>query len=325
MLRYRHGMDSTATFPEIARAVSALPVRRVRPRRRGRRARRERAPALRSSPEAGPPPAARRHRARRGRAVRRRYFAFDLLGFEDFDLRGLPLETRKALLQRFVPAHGPRALRRPRRGEGRRSCSRRPAGSASRASSARRRTRPYRGARSADWLKVKLDRTGDFVVVGYTKPEGGAVGVRRAAPRYWQDADGGGARSTAGASAPASPTSSSTRSTRVSRRASARHRAFGGAVPTGEGHVWVEPELVVRGALQGVDRRRAPAPPGLPPPARRQADRGMRPRGRSGQRRRAGDAAASPARPLRAGGEGRSVLEPRRRSSGRTRATPRAT
>jgi len=30
----------------------------------------------------------------------------------------------------------------------------------------------YRGGRSGDWLKIKAERTGDFVIVGFTKPKG---------------------------------------------------------------------------------------------------------------------------------------------------------
>ena len=34
------------------------------------------------------------------------YYGFDLLGFEDFDLRGLPLTSRKAILRRVLPPAG---------------------------------------------------------------------------------------------------------------------------------------------------------------------------------------------------------------------------
>jgi len=42
----------------------------------------------------------------------------------------------------------------------------------------------YRGGRSGDWLKIKAERTGDFVIVGFTKPKGsrahlGAASARR--------------------------------------------------------------------------------------------------------------------------------------------------
>ena len=82
-----------------------------------------------------------------------------------------------------------------------------------------------------------------------------------------------------------------------------------------------------RGALQGVDRRRPPAPAGVPALPRRQADRGVRPRGRSGSR-----GARSPLRrsrtrprPRRSSPKRRSFRSPTStRSSGPRRATPRA-
>ena len=260
MLRYRHGMDSTATFPEIARAVSALPSDafvldgevvvldgNARPRfgllqKRGllqRRADIERAAV----------------------ELPATYFAFDLLGFEDFDLRDLPLTTRKALLQRFVPRAGPVrfADHVEERGDELLAAA---GGLGLEGVVGKKADSTYRGARSADWLKVKLDRTGDFVVVGYTKPEGGRSGFGALHLAYWQDgaAGTGGAGGSASSAGTGGAGSSLIYGGRVGTgfsdrlldeihaRLEARVRktpAFGGAVPTGRGHVWVEPELVV--------------------------------------------------------------------------------
>src|SRR5207247_8022742 len=35
---------------------------------------------------------------------------------------------------------------------------------------------PYRAGRSANWLKIRADRTDDFVVVGYSRPKGSRGG-----------------------------------------------------------------------------------------------------------------------------------------------------
>jgi bifunctional non-homologous end joining protein LigD len=240
-LRYRHGMDSTATFPEIARAVASLPSDafvldgevvvldgNARPRfgllqKRGLLQRR--ADIERSAVEL---PAT--------------YFAFDLLGFEDFDLRGLPLSTRKALLQRFVARTGPVrfADHVEEKGEdllaaagelglegvvGKKSDS------------------TYRGARSADWVKVRLDRTGDFAVVGFTKPDGGRSGFGALHVAYWDSGPGGlvyAGRVGTGFS------DKQLREIHAQLEKSVRDKpAFGGAVPAGRDHAWVEPKLVV--------------------------------------------------------------------------------
>ena len=164
ILRYRSGLDATRTFPELARAVAALPYGELvldgevavldddgrpsfgRLQRRGRLTRR---------PEVER--AAIEHSAT--------FHVFDLLAFEGFDLRPLPLTARKALLGRILPAAGPLRFVEdvPERGEelyaavarlglegvvGKRAAS------------------PYRGGRFPDWKKVRSDRAGDFAVVG---------------------------------------------------------------------------------------------------------------------------------------------------------------
>jgi bifunctional non-homologous end joining protein LigD len=171
-LSYKRGMDATRIFPEIARAVADLPFRSLildgeavvvdetgRPnfqklQRRGLRTRAvEYVRAAHESPAA--------------------FFAFDLLAFEDFDLRPLPLSERKALLaQVLTGAEGPvRYLDHvPERGEdlyaavqqlglegivGKRDGS------------------PYRGGYSADWLKIRVDQSADFAVVGFNPAPGG--------------------------------------------------------------------------------------------------------------------------------------------------------
>jgi bifunctional non-homologous end joining protein LigD len=171
LLLSRNGNDYTGVFPEIARAVKALPVSEcildgevvvmdaegkpsfARLQKRGR---------LSSAIEI-------RHAAVEYPAT---YFAFDLLAFEDFDLRPLPLERRKALLVQAVPRLGPvRTLDHIER-EGERFL----AGVAAlglEGTIAKRADAPYRGGRSEKWLKIKTDRTGDFVIVGFTAPRGG--------------------------------------------------------------------------------------------------------------------------------------------------------
>src|SRR5262249_53222404 len=95
----------------------------------------------------------------------------DLLGFEDFDLRLLPLTTRKELLQRVLPPLG--ALRYLEHVEEDGVALYHEAerlgleGVVGKKGSA-----PYKAGRSAVWLKVRSRLTGAFVVVGYTEPKG---------------------------------------------------------------------------------------------------------------------------------------------------------
>jgi bifunctional non-homologous end joining protein LigD len=170
LLLSRNGHDYTAVFPEIARAVAALPLEScildgevvvldvdgkpsfARLQQRGR---------LKSSIDI-------RHAAVELPAT---FFVFDLLAFEDFDLRPLPLAQRKALLLDALPKLEPvRALEHIER-EGERFLEQVSALGlegiiAKRADSA------YRAARSDSWLKIKAERTGDFVIVGFTAPKG---------------------------------------------------------------------------------------------------------------------------------------------------------
>ncbi len=48
---------------------------------------------------------------------------------------------------------------------------------------AKRADSRYTGGRTRDWLKVKCHQRQEFVIGGWTDPQGGARLVRRAAPR----------------------------------------------------------------------------------------------------------------------------------------------
>ena len=106
------------------------------------------------------------------------YFAFDLLAFEGFDLRPLPLVERKALLQSLLPRAGPvRFLDHvPEQGEAfYAEVSRlRLEGLI-----AKRADAPYRPGRSPHWLKLRTERVDDFVVVGFTQPRARAPASAR--------------------------------------------------------------------------------------------------------------------------------------------------
>jgi bifunctional non-homologous end joining protein LigD len=170
----RNGNDCASGFPEVARAIAALPFQQL---------------VLDGEVVAldgkGHPSFQRlqgRARLRRPIDIRHAavnipvtYYAFDLLGFEDFDLRPLPLTARKAVLRRVLPPIG--ALRYLEHVE--------EAGEALYQEAerlglegvvAKKADSPYRSGRSPAWLKVRSRRTGDFVVVGFTAPRGSRGG-----------------------------------------------------------------------------------------------------------------------------------------------------
>ncbi len=239
-LRSRAGHDLTTTFPEIARAVRGLPYEGLvldgevvvndlegrpsfsRLQKRGRILNRD--DALRASVEL---PAT--------------YYAFDLLGLEGFDLRGLTLLERKAALREILPSVGPirYADHIAEQGEamyaqvermrlegvvGKRADSR------------------YRGGRSKSWIKVRTVRTEDFVVVGWTDPKGsrGGFGSLHIAQHdgdalRYMGAVGSGFRDAELAELPEI----------LSGLELDACPCTEGAVPRGKGHHWVRPELVV--------------------------------------------------------------------------------
>jgi bifunctional non-homologous end joining protein LigD len=106
---------------------------------------------------------------------------------------------------------------------------------------AKRADSPYEAGRTARWVKVRVDRTGDFVVVGFTDPSGGRASLGALHLGAYQ----GGALVYAGRVG----TGFSDGQLRELRQALEEDRRAGppcsGELPTGGGHHWVEPRLVV--------------------------------------------------------------------------------
>lgn len=170
----RNGNDLAATFPEVSRAVGALPL----------------SPALLDGElvaldESGRPSFQRlQQRAKLTRAldIRRAavenpvtFFAFDLLAAEDFDLRPLPLTKRKELLRKLLPPAGLIRFLDHFQGEGEVLYQQvRKLGLEGIV--AKRADSTYRAGRSSSWIKVRTRRSDDFVVVGFTAPKGARTG-----------------------------------------------------------------------------------------------------------------------------------------------------
>jgi len=96
---------------------------------------------------------------------------FDALGVEGHDLRGLPLRARKECLALFLPRRGVVAYGDHVTERGQAFFD-----AACRAGLegivAKRADSRYRGARTRDWLKIKCQRRQEFVIGGFTRPRG---------------------------------------------------------------------------------------------------------------------------------------------------------
>jgi len=99
-------------------------------------------------------------------------FAFDLLAFDDYDLRPLKLEERKRILSRLIKGEGPIRYCDHFLAKGR-DFYNAVADAGLEGMIAKRRDSPYRGKRSGEWLKIKCPTVRGFVIGGYTDPEGG--------------------------------------------------------------------------------------------------------------------------------------------------------
>ncbi|MGE0521056.1 MAG: non-homologous end-joining DNA ligase [Candidatus Binatia bacterium] len=166
----RGGKDWTARFPSVRFAAARLPVR---------------AALLDGEvavllPDGSTSFQALQNVVDPARAGRLVYFVFDLLHLDGVDIRALPLEQRKAELRRLlsrIPAdsdvlryadhivgNGPAVLAR--------ACE-----SGAEGIVAKRRDLPYQPGRGSGWLKAKCLQRQEFVIGGFTDPEGSRVGI----------------------------------------------------------------------------------------------------------------------------------------------------
>jgi bifunctional non-homologous end joining protein LigD len=109
--------------------------------------------------------------ARLSLAVPVNYYVFDLMGFDRFDTRTLPLEERKRLLGELIHSDGPVRYCDHVIGRGKDFYA---AISEHELEGivAKLRDSAYRGTRTGDWLKIKRPLTQQFVIGGYSNPDG---------------------------------------------------------------------------------------------------------------------------------------------------------
>ncbi len=234
----RKGNDIAAAFPEIARALVALPFEGF-----------ILDAELVVPDEAGRPSFQRlQNRAKVSRALEVRraavespavLYVFDLLAFEGYDLRPLPLEQRKALLEQIVPRVGPLKYLSHFEKDGE-ALYEQVVKMGLEGIVAKRADAPYRAGRSPNWLKIRADRTDDFVVVGFTRPKGSRSGFGALDLGAYQD----------GKVVYAGRVGSGFTAAQLEDVSTALERsvrptpAFSGPVPQDAGHTWVEPTLI---------------------------------------------------------------------------------
>jgi len=241
MLYSRKGLEYTESFPEIARAVKAIPFDGVildgelvvlneagRPnfnmlQARARLGAREAKRAAIESPAT--------------------LYVFDLLAFAGYDLRKLPLVKRKEILQKVLPQTGPLRYSEhfEKNGE---ALYEQVVKLGLEGIMAKKADSPYRSGRSGDWLKIRADKIDDFVVVGFTRPKGARGGFGSLHVGAYEDGKliycG---RAGSGFSGEQLDEISATLQGLV-RKTPACEPPEHGALPKGPDHIWVEPTLV---------------------------------------------------------------------------------
>jgi bifunctional non-homologous end joining protein LigD len=143
----RNRLDLTDSYPAVVRAMAALPVHDV---------------ILDGEATGG-----------WGRQGKGDYHVFDIVWLEGRDVTGEPLDARRAILAELplrLPIEHVAALTDEKPWE--RACSEGWEGVI-----AKRRDSHYEHRRSPHWLKMKCEASHDFVIGGFTDPQGARVGL----------------------------------------------------------------------------------------------------------------------------------------------------
>jgi DNA ligase D-like protein (predicted ligase) len=114
------------------------------------------------------------------------YYLFDLLYFDNFEVSGLPLRQRKELLKDAFDFRDPLRFSEHRERDGEKffeeACAKGWEGLI-----AKRADSPYRPGRTTDWLKFKCVKDQEFVIGGYTDPQGSRFGFGALLLGYYED------------------------------------------------------------------------------------------------------------------------------------------
>ena len=237
-LLFRRGHDATATFPDVAAAVASLPGGDL-----------VLDGEITVLDEAGRPSFQRlqkRVQLTRAADIQRAaaqlpavVYCFDLLAFEEFDLRDLPLTERKACLRMLLPERGPLRYVDHFEEHGERLFEQ-VARMDLEGIMAKKADSPYRAGRSSEWLKVRVVRSDDFAVVGFTAPKGSRTGLGALHLGNYED----GELVYAGRAGSGFTQKQLAEVRGKLERKRRKTPPFAGPPPAGKEHVWVDPELV---------------------------------------------------------------------------------
>ena len=114
------------------------------------------------------------------------YYVFDLLWLDGYDIRALPLRSRKRLLRTALTFRGPVRLT-PHRNEHGEQFFEYACGHAWEGLIAKRADSRYVSTRSRDWLKFKCEQGQELVIGGYTAPRGSRVEFGALLLGYFED------------------------------------------------------------------------------------------------------------------------------------------
>lgn len=112
----------------------------------------------------------------RASGVRVFYYMFDVLYLDGFDLRAVPLRARKSVLRNAFTFEDPLRYT-PHRNAAGEAFLREACRSGWEGLIAKNAAAVYQSNRSRDWLKFKCSNQQEFVVGGFTDPQGGRVGL----------------------------------------------------------------------------------------------------------------------------------------------------
>lgn len=115
------------------------------------------------------------------------YYIFDILHLDGYDVRALPLTSRKKLLRSTVRARRPLRLVSHRARDGEAYFAEMCARPGWEGVVAKRANGPYIGSRSKDWLKFKCSNEQEFVIGGFTDPQGSRVGFGALLVGYYEN------------------------------------------------------------------------------------------------------------------------------------------
>ncbi len=239
VLKFRSGRDATRTFPEIARALAALPYPRLtvdgevvvlddsgKPsfQRLQIRAQRSRDADIQTAMVEYPAT----------------FFGFDLLTYGDFDLRSFPLRRRKQWLERILPKRGPLRYADHFEETGR-ELFESVVKLGLEGIVAKKSDSPYRsGKRSDEWLKIPADQHACLLIVGCTAAAGARAGFGALHLAGYRD----GTLVYAGRVGTGFSDSDLRKLTALLAPLRRSNPPCAGPVPPGPEHTWVEPRLV---------------------------------------------------------------------------------